>query len=50
MAKRKCTPEKLKIIRAENLRKNRKAAEERGYTQKSSAREKAIEEGKKNLY
>ena len=47
MAKRKCTPEELKIIRAENLRKNRKAAEERGYTQKSSAREKAIEEGKK---
>ena len=47
MAKQKYTPEELKIIRAETLRKNKKAAEERGYTQKSAAREKAIEEGKK---
>lgn len=47
MDKQKYTLEELKIIRAETLRKNKKAAKERGYTQKSSAREKAIEEGKK---
>ena len=47
MTKAKYTPEERKRIKAENLRKNREAAAARGYTQKSSAREKAIVEGKK---
>ena len=47
MTKAKYTPEERKKIKAENLRKNKAAAVARGYTQKSAAREKAIEEGKK---
>ena len=47
MTKAKYTPEELKKVKAENLRKNIKKAKERGYTQKSSSREKAIEEGRK---
>jgi len=47
MTKAKYTPEERKKIKAENLRKNREAAEARGYTQKSAAREEAIKEGKK---
>ena len=47
MTKAKYTPEERNKIKAENLRKNRAAAEARGYTQKSAAREEAIKEGKK---
>ena len=47
MTKAKYTPEERKKIKAENLRKNREAAAARGYTQKSAAREEAINEGKK---
>jgi hypothetical protein len=47
MTKAKYTPEERKKIKAENLRKNIETAKERGYTQKSSAREEAIREGKK---
>ena len=47
MTKAKYTPEERKRIKAENLRKNKEAAKERGYTQKSAAREEAIKEGKK---
>ena len=36
MTKAKYTPEERKKIKAENLRKNRAAAEARGYTPKSS--------------
>jgi DNA adenine methylase len=46
MTKAKYTPEERKRIKAENLRKNKEAAKERGYTQKSAAREEAIKEGK----
>jgi hypothetical protein len=47
MPKAKYTPEERKKIKAENLRKNIEAAKQRGYTQKSPAREEAIKEGKK---
>ena len=47
MPKAKYTPEERKRIKAENLRKNIEAAKARGYTQKSAARENAIQEGKK---
>jgi hypothetical protein len=47
MTKAKYTPEERKKIKAENLRKNKEAAKERGYTQKSVAREESIKEGKK---
>ena len=47
MTKAKYTPEERKKIKAENLRKNIESAKQRGYTQKSDAREEAIKEGKK---
>lgn len=47
MTKPKYTPEERKKIMAENLLKNKERAKLKGYTQKSAAREKAIEEGKK---
>ena len=47
MTKPKYTPEERKKIMAENLLKNKEKAKLKGYTQKSAAREKAIEEGKK---
>jgi len=47
MPKPKYTPEERKKIKAENLLKNKAAAKERGYTQKSAAREEAIKNGKK---
>ena len=47
MTKPKYTPEERKRIMAENLLKNKEKAKSNGYTQKSSAREKAIEEDKK---
>jgi len=47
MTKAKYTPEELKKVKAENLRKNIEKAKARGYSQKSSSREKAIEEGRK---
>lgn len=43
----KYTPEERKKIQAENLRKNKETAKERGYTRRNAAREEAIEEGKK---
>ena len=45
MTKAKYTPEERKKVKAENLRKNIEKAKARGYSQKSSSREKAIEEG-----
>jgi len=47
MTKPKYTPEERKKIMAENLLKNKERAKLKGHTQKSAAREKAIEEGKK---
>ena len=47
MTKAKYTPEERKKVKAENLRKNIEKAKARGYIQKSSLREKAIEEGRK---
>ena len=40
MPKPKYTPEERKKIKGENLIKNKATAKERGYTQKSAAREK----------
>jgi 5-methylcytosine-specific restriction endonuclease McrA len=47
MTKAKYTPEERKKVKAENLRKNIEKAKARGYSQKSSSREKAIKEGRK---
>ena len=47
MTKPKYTPEERKLVMAENLKRNRERAEAKGYTQKSAAREEAIEKGKK---
>jgi 5-methylcytosine-specific restriction endonuclease McrA len=47
MTKPKYTPEERKLVMAENLKRNRERAEAKGYTQKSAAREKAIENGEK---
>jgi len=47
MTKPKYTPEERKLVMAENLKKNRERAESKGYTQKSAAREEAIEKGEK---
>jgi len=47
MTKPKYTPEERKLVMAENLKKNRERAEAKGYTQKSAAREEAIEKGEK---
>jgi len=47
MTKPKYTPEERKLVMAENLKKNRKRAESKGYTQKSAAREEAIKNGEK---
>lgn len=47
MCKSKYTPEELKKIRAENLRKNKEKAKQKGYTRKNFSREKSINEGKK---
>jgi hypothetical protein len=47
MTKPKYTPEERKLVMAENLKRNRERAESKGYTQKSAAREEAIEKGEK---
>jgi hypothetical protein len=47
MTKPKYTPEERKLVMAENLKRNRERAEAKGYTQKSAAREEAIEKGEK---
>jgi hypothetical protein len=47
MTKAKYTPEERKLVMAENLKRNRERAEAKGYTQKSAAREEAIEKGEK---
>ena len=43
----KYTPEELKKVKAENLRRNVEKARANGYTQKNPDREKAIQEGRK---
>ena len=47
MTKPKYTSEERKLVMAENLKKNKERAEAKGYTQKSAARESAIEKGEK---
>ena len=47
MTKPKYTPEERKLVMVENLKKNKERAEAKGYTQKSAARESAIEKVEK---
>ena len=47
MTKPKYTSEERKLVMAENLKRNKERAKAKGYTQKSAARESAIEKGEK---